>query len=56
MVNNKDPNSQEEDKKNFRFAHLYRPEPKNYNLEITFPKMMFDKKEAIDFLSKEGLL
>ena len=55
MVNNKDPNSEEEDKKDYRFAHLYRPEPENYNLEIKFPKMLLDKKEAIDFLSEEGI-
>ena len=49
------PDLEEEDKKDFRFAHLHHPEPENYNLVIYFPPMMIDKKESIDFLKSEGL-
>ena len=55
MVNNQDPNSPEEDKNDFRFAHLHYPEPENYNLVINFPRMMMAKNESLDFLKKEGL-
>lgn len=55
MVNNECPNLEEEDKKDFRFAHLYQPFPENYNLIIVYPEMMLDKKSSIDFLKSEGL-
>ena len=55
MVNNQCPNSEAEDKKDFRFSHLYYPPPENYNLVIVYPEMMLDKKASIDFLKSEGL-
>lgn len=55
MVNDL-PNLKADDKKDYRFSHLYDIEIKDYNLVIVYHEPQLSKEQCLNFLKLEGII